>query len=400
MGSVTRSPDILYLAPDLDDTAIGRRTEFLRLGGARVRLAGFRRKKGALAGPAVELGHTRNGAMLQRIWAVVKALPWLSRRLGLRQPPEIILARNLEMLALGAWLQLRYPGAVLVYEVLDIHRLMLGPGRTARVLRWIEAVLLARVGLTIISSPGFQKNYLAAYERPVSDLILVENKPLAPQSALSSGRPGVRRRGPVTPGKITIGWFGNLRCAWSLSTLDALTRAAPGRYGVILRGKPAYDAVPEFDAVVAANPDMQFLGAYRWPEDLAAIYAGVDLAWLIDRYDPGTNSDWLLPNRLYEGCLHLAVPVHLAGTETAARLNALGIGLAVAQPDPALVRQVLDDVQPATVEALRQAVAGVPASVWQADIDECRGLVARMVTCRPRTKVRHTNADPLPESDT
>jgi succinoglycan biosynthesis protein ExoL len=391
---MTRSSEILYLAPDLDDTAIARRTELLRLGGARVQLVGFRRKNGTMHEPAIVLGHTRNAAMLQRMWAVLKALPFLSRRLGLKEAPQIILARNLEMLALGVWLQLRYPGAILVFELLDIHRLMLGRGFTARCLRWVEAALLERVGLTIISSPGFQRSYLLPYARPINNLLLVENKPLA-----RPRNPILNRFDPVTPGKITIGWFGNLRCSWSLATLDALTRAMPGRYDVILRGKPAYDAVPEFDSMVAANPDIRFLGAYNWPEDLAAIYAGVDLAWLIDRYDPGTNSDWLLPNRLYEGCLYGAVPIHLAGTETAARLSALGIGITVDLPDLKPVRQTLDELRPTSLASLRQAVAAIPASVWQADLAECREIVSRMVNAGPRTQFPRANADPLPETD-
>jgi succinoglycan biosynthesis protein ExoL len=204
---MTRSSEILYLAPDLDDTAIARRTELLRLGGARVQLVGFRRKNGTMHEPAIVLGHTRNAAMLQRMWAVLKALPFLSRRLGLKEAPQIILARNLEMLALGVWLQLRYPGAILVFELLDIHRLMLGRGFTARCLRWVEAALLERVGLTIISSPGFQRSYLLPYARPINNLLLVENKPLA-----RPRNPILNRFDPVTPGKITIGWFGNLRC--------------------------------------------------------------------------------------------------------------------------------------------------------------------------------------------
>lgn len=106
-----------------------------------------------------------------------------------------------------------------------------------------------------------------------------------------------------------------------------------GRYRVLLRGKPALDQLPQFHATVAANPDLDFGGPYRNPEDLADIYGQVHLSWLIDRYDAGKNSDWLLPNRLYEGCRHHAVPVALAGTEVANFLGDYGLGLTIAAPD-------------------------------------------------------------------
>ena len=86
------------------------------------------------------------------------------------------------------------------------------------------------------------------------------------------------------------------------------------------------------DKVIDANPDLSFLGPYAWPGDLPDIYGGVDVAWLIDRYQAGQNSDWLLPNRLYEGCLNGAV---LSTGLRARRAGCTGAGrglLGAAQP--------------------------------------------------------------------
>ena len=160
---------------------------------------------------------------------------------------------------------------------------------------------------------------------------LVENKCFAPD--LPSPAPAPLRPRAAPP--VVIGWFGILRCRRSLACLDALTRSAPGQYRIEMRGRPALDAMPEFPAVVAANPDLVFEGAYRNPEDLAGIYGAVDLAWLIDRMDAGSNSDWLLPNRLYESCRHGVAPVALAGTETAAFLAKRGLGLILPSRDTA-----------------------------------------------------------------
>lgn len=356
---------ILYLAHDLDDSAIWRRYEMLMQGGAEVRLAGFRRGEGALRAPTVLLGRTRNGHMAARAVAILRSVPGLAVRLGPGPHPDVMLARNLEMLALAVSLRRQFPDARIVYELLDVHRLLLGKGLVSRALRAVEAWLMRHAALVIVSSPGFVRNYLTPFDRPARQVAVIENKPFPTEKAAHAD----------AEGPIRIGWFGILRCAWSLAMLDRLTRAEPGRWKVLLRGKPALDVVPEFHALVAANPDLEFLGPYRWPEDLASIYAGIDLAWLIDRYEAGGNSDWLLPNRLYEGCAHGAVPLALEGTEVAARLRSLDIGVVAAGPAEEKLREALALVDRASIADLRGTLATVPASTWEVGPDDCRALV-------------------------
>ncbi|MBN9886274.1 glycosyltransferase [Salipiger abyssi] len=370
--------NVLYLAHDLDDTAIWRRVAMLRAGGARLRVAGFRRGDAPLTEEAELLGQTENGRLVARAASVARLLPSIGRRVARMtagDAPDVILARNLEMLMLArvAMLSLR-KRPKLVYEMLDIHRAMLGQGAASRMMRRIEARLMRDVAQLWISSDGFRAPYLDAYDRPVRKLVLVENKMLRLESEVSAPGPATRSA-PAEPGRITIGWFGILRCAWSLETLDALTRADPGRYRVILRGKPARDAMPDFDRIVAANPDLNFEGAYRWPDDLAAIYGECDFAWLIDRFDAGANSDWLVPNRLYEGCLHGAVPIALAGTQVGKYLDALGCGVLVPEAHGDAVRARLAVIGAPEVAEARAAVAALPRELWEADTDACRRLV-------------------------
>jgi len=176
-------------------------------------------------------------------------------------------------------------------------------------------------------------------------------------------------------GPVAIGWFGNLRCRWSLHALDALTRAEPGRYRVDLHGRPALDAVPDFHAVVEANPDLCFGGAYRNPEDLPRIYGAISVIWMVDRFDAGSNSDWLLPNRLYEGGSQGRIPLALEGTEVAAELRRKGIGLVLPRPEPGEVARLLGPLDAAALEGLAAAVRRVPASAWFTSPEECRDVL-------------------------
>ena len=371
---------VTYLAHDLDDPSIWRRVRMLRQGGAEVRVAGFRRGQGPLPEDATVLGHTANGRMIQRVRAIAAAWPRITGMIPAQDGPEVILARNLEMLALGARLA-RIRGARLVYELLDIHAMMLGQGTAARVLRRVEAKLMQRSSLVILSSPAFRTSYLRHYDQPDVPTLMVENKPFA--RAETARQAGAATDGAENGGPLIIGWFGMLRCRWSLGVLDQVSRAEPGKYRVILRGRPALDVMEDFHDVVDANPDLSFMGPYDWPDDLPAIYGQIDVAWLIDRYQAGQNSDWLLPNRLYEGCLNGAVPVVLEGTEVGRRVSAWDCGVLVPAPDADAVAATLASLSPETLAARRAAVADLPRDALEMDEAECRHLTAAICGAGP-----------------
>lgn len=365
-------PHVLYLAHDLDDSAVWRRVRVLETAGARLTVAGFRRREGPLPRGCLLLGTTHDGRLGHRAASAGLAAVRLGPILRRLEKPQAIVARNLEMLAIGARARHAWggPPVRLVYEVLDIHRAMIGASVRARALRSVEKRLGRGAALALVSSPGFVRNYFDPYGLFAGRTLLVENKVF--------GAPGPRP--PVSAGgPPTIGWFGVLRCRWSLETLDALTRAAPGRYRVVIRGHPALDRIPAFHEVVAANPDLHYGGPYRSPDDLARIYGEVRLVWMADRYDAGLNSDWLLPNRLYEGGSQGRIPVALDRTEVAAFLRRKGIGLVLPGPDLADAQAALSGLTENDLASLERAIRAVPASTWVMSDDEVRATLAAIL---------------------
>jgi hypothetical protein len=373
---------ILYLVPSLADPAVARRVAMLRLGGAEVEIAGFRRADAppdALpAGTVMEFDVTHDGRMLQRLFATLTAA--LRARGWARSfaRPDVVIARNLEMLGianrlLGFWPQ---PPA-LVYECLDLHRLMLREDHLGRSMRRVEQRLSRSAALLLTSSPAFLDNYFARHGSPPP--YLVENKVFAPESAEVGDNPALR--GDSAP--IRIGWFGALRCRRSLKALDAASRALSGHVEVVLRGRPALTEFDDFHATIAAAPHVRYAGAYRYPDDLAEIYAGVHFAWAIDFFEAGQNSRWLLPNRLYEGCRNGAIPIAVAGTETAAFIERLGIGIVIPDIEPATLIELFSALTPERVLALAQAVRAQDASAFRCDTAECVALVDRLADLAP-----------------
>ena len=374
--------DILYLAHDVADPAIRRRTLMLEAGGANVTVAGFRRGADTpLTDGALELGVTSDGRFGQRIAAVGKAAMALGAKLRGVRKPGIIMARNLEMLALANRANAIFGGEVpIVYECLDIHRLLLRQDIAGRALRAAEHYLGRNVSLLITSSPAFIDNYFRPLSRLKAPVMLLENQviDLEDAAAMQTARP--RPPQPGAPWK--IGWFGALRCRKSLKLLSDFTRAMDGTFEVVLRGRPAYSEFDDFDGFVENEPFMRFHGAYKNPEDLARIYDDVQFSWGIDFFEEGLNSSWLLPNRLYEGCRYNAVPIAMRGTETARFISAKHIGLVLDRAESAALSALFADMTRERYFAEFGKVAATGSSTWVFDRADCQRLVNRLAALR------------------
>lgn len=368
---------VLYLVPNLADPAVARRIDMLRLGGADIDVAGFRRAGTAVprldVGTYLELDETFDAQFMQRLVATIRASAGMQRWAGRLPQPDLIIARNLEMLALANRLQGHWATRpALVYECLDIHRLMLRQDAVGRAMRGAERHWSKKASLLITSSPAFLRNYFDIHGAPPAQI--VENKVV-----WDGGKRGVNpalAAANVTP--LRIGWFGALRCARSLAALDGLATAMQGKVEIVLRGRPALNEFDDFPAAVADRPHLRFEGAYRNPDDLPTIYSNVHLAWAIDFFEAGQNSQWLLPNRIYEGCLHGAIPIALAGTETAAFIERHGIGIVLPDIAPTTLQTMLGELSPERLATLASAVAALQPNDFAVTASDCRTLVDKL----------------------
>lgn len=352
----------------------------LRAGGARITLAGFRRTTDPVAEieglEPIDLGATRDGRFAQRIGAVAKAAVSIGAKLAAMQRPDLIIARNLEMLALARRANGVFGARVpIVYECLDIHRLVLRNDLLGRTLRGAERHLARDVKLLVTSSPAFVANYFEPFGQIAAPVELVENKyfDTAPVTA-----DDLREEGNPVPPPWRIGWFGALRCRRSLELLAKFTRGQNGRFEVVLRGRPALSEFPDFHGLVEAEPWLSFRGPYRNPEDMAAIYREVHFAWAIDFFEEGQNSEWLLPNRLYEGCRFGAVPISMARTETGRFLKRHDIGVLLSEATPEALDAALGRMDQDRFRRLKSRVLARNPRTWSYDRSDCLAFVDKL----------------------
>ncbi len=366
---------IAFFAHDAADAAVRRRVQGFRDDGLEV--TGFtmrRRDEVSVDWPNIDLGRTHDGAYLQRIRSVFRGARLAAENRELLASADVIYARNLDMLA-TAFLarrraRLKTP---VIYEALDVHRLLTREDPVGFLFRRLEGALLRRTRRLVVSSPGFLRHYFERRHRGRYTPAIVENR-------LAAGSDYGPRPGPgITPdGPLRIGWAGVLRCRRSLGLLMEIARTFGPQVRIELHGVPALTEIPDFEARVRGAPNLTYHGRYRSPEDLARIYAGLDVVWAGDFMEAGYNSVWLLPNRIYEGGYYGVPAIAPAGTETAAWITAREAGFTVAEPLetslPRLIGQLIADR--GLIAPKRARLLDLPAATFVAQRGELASLIA------------------------
>jgi hypothetical protein len=369
---------LVYFVHDLADPAVIKRVRMLHAGGGVVTVLGFHRGETApidLDGaPAISLGRTFDGRMGHRAAKTLYASLTARRFRKLLAEADVVMARSLEMLAVASAARALASGEpALVYECLDVHRLMLGGGLKSRVLRAIERALAQRADLLAVSSPAFLWAYFASVQGLTVRSLLIENKVLELDGAPEILGPPLARR----PWR--IGWMGALRCARSLEILCELAARRPDLVCVRIHGRPAPDEVGDLPAIAAAAPSVAYFGPYR-ADDLSRIYGGVHFAWAIDFMEEDQNSAWLLPNRIYESAAHGVPPIALAHVETGRTLLARDYGAAIATVDA--LETFFEQLTPERYDQMVRACASLPRAAVAFDRSACRDLVRTLSTLR------------------
>lgn len=339
--------NIFVFAFDLSEASQIRRIQSLQKLGHVVHSASFDRRNMNFDfqpdWPNVDLGKATNEQYGKRILGLFSGLWQMLRNQAAVTKSDVIIARNFDLLVL-AWatrLILNRRDIPLVYECLDIHRLFTKDGTIGAVMRWAERRVLRSIQLLVVSSPGFVTSYFKptqGYDGPVS---ILENKlwfEVEPIARPSEPRRSNRKK------PLSVGWVGSIRCAPSLKILMETADQLGAAVEINIHGNIHHHALPDFDREVAARSNVFYHGPYSYPADLADVYGNCDVVWAQDLWQRGANSDWLLPNRIYEagwfGCPCIAV----SDSQTGRRIAEDQLGFTIPKPDADHLCQLLNSV--------------------------------------------------------
>ena len=343
--------NIVVIAGDLADVAQQRRILALQSLGHRVHVMGFRKSNDEVSkiGDHLDFGQINNQDFFTRLRKICSAVPRGFKHLRTCGNIDLIYARNMDML-LFAWMMrvLIWSRAQLFYEVLDIHGIFTNGGLKQVAARKMERFLLRRTTRIIVSSPDFITQYFKKTQGFVGDWRLLENKIWQGSlMKLRSNQTATDRH------NIRIGWVGNIRCQPSFEILmqlaDQMAAVEIHIHGVVHK-----HVLRHFDHHVAARSNVIFHGSYDYPAGLFDVYRDLDLVWAQDLWQTGANSNWLLPNRLYEAAWHGCPNICVAGTATAHKTADLDIGYVI--PDPDSLNDLIQHLKPRDIQLKRRQI--------------------------------------------
>jgi succinoglycan biosynthesis protein ExoL len=327
--------------------------------------------------PNTHLFMTENENLPKRAAVVAASIVKMAKYRKRIREADMIFARNLDMLAI-AWAARAMAGASevpLIYECLDINGALCKDGKKAEAMRAAERFLLKRIQMLIVSSPGFMREYFEPTQGYDGPWALWENK-LAAGSVLPerpTQRPEVSAEQPIR-----LGWVGTIRCAPSLKLLTETADKMGSKVEVHIHGVVHKHVLPDFDEVIGARGNMIYHGAYNYPQDLAEIYGACDLVWSQDLWQRGNNSDWLLPNRIYEASWAGCPSVAVMGTETGRRVRDDALGWVLEEPDAGELITLLSGLSLNDIRDCGQALLNRPATDFVQSPADIEGVIERV----------------------
>ncbi len=349
-----------FFGHDAHDAAIAKRVRGFKRDGHEVQ--GFMMRRGPDAPHEwdnIDLGLSHDGRLWHRYKMVRRAVRQLKKSPEALEACDLIYARNPDMLLCAVRtlqaLKLEKP---IVYECLDVHKLLARDNFRAFCARQVERRLMKKTALTVISSPAFYDNYFARHHKGMNHFLL-ENRLINPEIL-----PAPIKTPPSS--LLRIGWFGMLRCARSLSLLKQIAEQFPGQVEIIIHGKISKHAVGDLEGKIKSLANINYHGSYKAPDDLAKIYGSVDVVWAGDFSQAGLNSKWLLPNRIYEGGFYATPPIAPTACQTGKWVSEREIGFtlpeALEMSFPLLVQQLLENR--AVIEEKSQRLAALDRDVF------------------------------------
>ena len=326
----------------------------------------------APSGAKVEvLGRMEPGSYLKRLIPILRAVPKVRSK---ARDSDVLYAFGLDMLLLS-WLSLigmdRKPA--LIYEVADIRDILIKDSITGAAVRAIQRFLLRKCKVLVVTSKAYMTKFFQEYYQ-LEDINckVIENK--IDESHMSSILRKDNFESHANRKKVTIGYFGLIRCSRSCAAL-ARSSSDSNNVSVKIRGVE-YGGVSDLAKLSNTRDDFVYGGPYVNPDDLPGMYGSVDIVWACypySQHDTG-NWRWARTNRFYEALFFGRPLIAQSGTEDAKYVERYKVGLVIDLGDLDFASQQISNISRKDIQRWTQNIDRIPRSVY-VYTDEHRGLV-------------------------
>ena len=351
--------------PEVSASRMARRVDMLRKAGFQPEALAFERDSiGGRAPdcPVETMGRIYPGRYFNRVIRLMKAVP--QARAAMRHS-DLAYAFNLDM-ALLAWIAGAGLKKPIVLEVGDIREVQTTGGITGRLVRAVDRIVTGACRLLVLTTRGYRAYYRDWLRVNTPDLV-IENK-LDPSFASATLRcfTHLELKASHFRRPLRIGYFGRLRDAWSLQVLESVAQSTSGKFEIVLAGSPR-GIVKGLSQRVREFPNVEYLGAYRYPDDLTGLYSSVDL--VMSCYPPDVPLGWSQTNRYYEACLFRKPLLVRNGTGDAEQVLKHDIGLILTESDARAAATQIDAISTADLSRWQRNMKALPESVFSAEGD-------------------------------
>jgi len=318
--------------------------------------------------PVESLGTIAHGRYLKCIPGMIAALPAMRRAI---KRNHVVYASGADMafMALAAGLGLGKP---VVVEIGDIREVQVASGLKGWLVRVVDRRFVNSCSLLVATTPAFVDVYYRQWLKARVPAIVIENKLESDfvEEISAKGIPDPLKGKPLIDRPLRIGYLGGLRCEWSWRVLEAFAMAKPQDVEIVLAG---YVMNPlDLPQQVEKYNNIRYLGQYRSPQDLPALYGGMDLVW--GCYQPIGPNDWNLrwarPNRFYESCFFKTPIVSRAGSCDSVEVARNNIGLIIEEEDVESVVEKLCSITPDDLEIWKRNMATLPRQIYMYTTEE------------------------------
>ncbi len=390
-----KSQRLIYFGHNRDDVALIRRITSFMDAGVKVTAFTFRRDGAKKESPTkwenIDLGYVEHAKPGARLLVMLKTLGYIIQNRQIIKQADIIYARNLDIFILAWFAKLLTPfsSAIMVYECLDVHESLTKKTVSARVLRWVERRILKRCDLLVVSSPGFMKRYFEPVQTYKGRSFLVENKLHIDSSTIK--RPDVHTNPKSDNKPIKLVWAGILRCHKTLDLMKALANTLRDDIDIHFWGKISHFLIPDFEDQIKNISNITFHGSYSWPEGLEKVYRDADLVWSQELSWGGYNSDWLIPNRIYEASYFNTLSLAVAGTQTAECVNLNELGYVLPDAKIKTLIHLITNLNKLDINKKKRALNNKPAADFIITEDDTYALLDATLACKKPRPTRNTS---------
>lgn len=350
--------NILFFTTAIEHTTFRKTAKMLQKEGAKVKMLGFTRNNFPSSAKSdldiQSFGSISHGNYISRIIKLLKIIPSFLRE---ATEADVIYNFTLDTLVISK-LFLFFRKKVWVYQIQDIRAVYFGESLKSKLFRKLENYFINRVDLVVVSSHNYYTDFFKKhYNLSKKKVLIIENKLTSPVDIIDE-------KEEIVNNKITIGYFGVMRCKRSWEILKEFVKENKDKANLYLRGKP--NAIPDIESQLKSIENISFGGLYRSPEDLNDIYNEVDVVWAAYPYSEKYDGNWRYARtiRFYEALAFGKPVIVQKGTPQEKDVLENNIGLVIDMSEFNESKKMLDSITTDDIKKWKTNIEALPTSYY------------------------------------